>query len=93
MLEISCHHNFELHLPDSIAEAGIGLERDGPLFRSLNRDGSLSDRRPNRHRAREVLRRRALAAGISTDVCDHLFRATGIMAYLGKLEAPVEAAQ
>ena len=93
VLEVPCHHNLETYLRDYVEEAGIGLERDGPLFCALNRDGSLSGRRLNRHRAREMLRRRALAAGIPTDISNHSFWATGITAYLENPEARVEVAQ
>ncbi len=40
-----------------------------------------------------MLRRRARTAGISKDVCNHSFRATGITAYLENPEARVEVAQ
>ena len=93
VLEVPCHHNLETYLRDYIEAAGIAPDRDGPLFRSLNRDGSLSGRRLTRQRAWEMLRRRARAAGISTDVCNHSFRATGITAYLENPEARVEVAQ
>ena len=94
VLEVPCHHNLEAYLGDYIEEAGIGLDRDGPLFRALNRDGSLSDRRLNRHRAREMLRSaRPGRRDLSTDICNHSFRATGITAYLENPEARVEVAQ
>ena len=93
VLEVPCHHNLETYFRDYIEATGIAPDRDGPLFRSLNRDGSLSVRRLTRHRAWEMLRRRARAAGISTDVCNHSFRATGITAYLENPEARVEVAQ
>ena len=93
VLEVPCHHNLEAYLRDYFEAAEIDLDRDGPLFRSLNRDGSLSGRRLTRHRAWEMLRRRARAAGISTEVCNHSFRATGITAYLENPDARVEVAQ
>ena len=93
VLEVPCHHNLETYLKDYIEAAGIAPDRDGPLFRSLNRDGSLSGRRLTRQRAWEMLRRRARAAGISADVCNRSFRATGITAYLENPEARVEVAQ
>ncbi len=93
LLEVPCHHNLETYLQDYIEAAGIGIDRDGPLFRSLNRDNSISGRRLTRQRAWEMLRRRARTAGISTDVCNHSFRATGITAYLENPEARVEVAQ
>ena len=40
-----------------------------------------------------MLARRARAAGITTPVCNHSFRATGITAYLENPEARVEVAQ
>ena len=92
-LEIPCHHNLESYLSAYVAEAGIHGDREGPLFRSLERDGSLSERRFNRHSAWEMLARRARAAGITTPVCNHSFRATGITAYLENPEARVEVAQ
>ncbi len=93
VLEVPCHHNLEAYLRDYIEAAEIAPDRDGPLFLSLNRDGSLSGRRLTRQRAWEMLRRRARVAGISTDVCNHSFRATGITAYLENPEARVEVAQ
>ena len=49
--EIPCHHNLESYLSAYVVKAGIHGDREGPLFRSLERDGSLSDRRFNRHSA------------------------------------------
>ena len=93
VLEVPCHHSLEAFLRDYTVTAGISIDRDGPLFCALNGDVSLSDRRLNRRRARDMIRRRARAAGISTDVCNHSFRATGITAYLENPEARVEVAQ
>ena len=92
-LEIPCHHNLESYLSAYVAEARIHGDREGPLFRSLDRDGSLSERRFNRHSAWEMLARHARAAGITTPICNHSFRATGITAYLENPEARVEVAQ
>ena len=93
MLEVPCHHNLETFLRDYIVTAGIGIDRDCPLFRALNSHGSLSNRRLNRRRARDMIWRRARAAGISIDVCNYSFRATGITACLENPEARVEVAQ
>jgi hypothetical protein len=38
--------------------------------------------RLNRINAGQMVRRRAKAAGITTEVCNHTFRGTGITAYL-----------
>ena len=93
VLEVPCHHNLETYLREYVTEAGIHADRDGPLFRALNRDGSLSSRRLDRRRAWEMLGRRARAAGIKEDICNHSFRATGITAYLENPDARVEVAQ
>ena len=93
MLEVPCHHNLKAYLTEYVAAAGIHADWDGPLFRALDRDGSLSERRFNRHSAWEMLTRRARFAGVSTPVCNHSFRATGITAYLENPEARVEVAQ
>ncbi len=46
--EIPCHPNLESYLSAYVADAGIPGDRECPLFRSLERDGSLSERRFNR---------------------------------------------
>ena len=92
-LKFPCHHNLGSYLSAYVAEAGIHGDREGPLFRSLEREGSLSERRFNRYSAWEMLARRVGAAGITTPACNHSFRATGIAAYLKNPEARVEVAQ
>ena len=92
-LEVPCHHNLKSYLTAYVAEAGIHGDREGPLFRSLERNGSLSERRFNRHSAWEMLARRARTAGITTPVCNHSFRATSITAYPENPEARVKVAQ
>jgi len=44
--------------------------------------GVLNGERFNRVNAWQMLQRRAKAAGLSTDVCNHTFRGTGITTYL-----------
>ena len=91
--EVPCHHNLETRLRDTLAAAGIGIDRDGPLSRratatSRCRNGGSTGTAP-----RGRLRRRARAAGISNNACNHSFRATGITAYLENPEARVEVAR
>ena len=93
IIEVPCHHNLEAYLKEYVETAGVRTDRDAALFRALERDGSLSGRRLNRHRAWEMIGRRARAAGIGSDVCNHTFRATGITAYLEHPEGRVEMAQ
>jgi len=70
--------------------AGIASEEKEPLFRTaLGRTGELSERPMTQSDAWRMIRRRAAAAGISTKIGNHSFRATGITEYLkngGKLE-------
>ncbi len=55
----------------------------GPLFRTIGRGtGKLTATPLPQPNAYEMIRRRALAAGIETKVGNHTFRATGITAYL-----------
>lgn len=88
--EMPAHHNLEFYLRDYLGTAGIGDERKAPLFRTIDKQTKqLSDRRLERVSAWAMVRRRAGKAGISTEVCNHTFRATGITAYLvngGQLE-------
>ncbi|MDE2790528.1 MAG: tyrosine-type recombinase/integrase [Paracoccaceae bacterium] len=93
VVDVPRHHHQKAYLRDYVAAVGTAPERDGPLFCSLNRDGSLSRRRLVRQRAWEMLRRRARVAGISTDVCNQSFRAKGITAYLENPEVRVDEAQ
>src|SRR6202041_2865804 len=73
-----------------IEGVGIGNDESGYLFRTaIGRTGELSDRPMTQSDAWRMIRRRALAAGISTKIGNHSFRATGITEYLkngGKLE-------
>ena len=91
--EVPCHHNLEAYLTANVVETGIHANHDGPFVLSPKRDGSLSERRFNRHSAWEMLARRARAAGITTPVCNHSFRAIGITVCLENPEDCVEAAQ
>jgi integrase/recombinase XerD len=88
--EMPCHHTLEAFLHAYIEGAGLGGDPKGFLFRSApRRTGVLTDRPLSQADAWRMIRRRALAAGIPTQVGNHSFRATGITEYLrngGKLE-------
>ena len=81
--EMPCHHNLEDYLRAYIDGAGLREDPEGPLFRTIGRGTSKLTRtslpQPN---AYEMIRRRALAAGIKTTVGNHTFRFTGITTYL-----------
>jgi site-specific recombinase XerD len=85
-----CHHNLEAYLHAYIESVGITDDEKEYLFRTaLGRTGALSERPMTQSDAWRMIRRRAAAAGISTKIGNHSFRATGITEYLkngGKLE-------
>jgi len=88
--EMPTHHSLDRYLGEYIAAAGIAADRKGPLFRmARGRSGKLTGNSLLQSDAWWMIRRRALAAGIQTQIGCHTFRATGITAYLkngGKLE-------
>ncbi len=88
--EIPAHHNLSEYLERYIEAAGIGGERKGPLFRAARGPkGKLSLTPLSQSDVYRMIRRRAAAAGIRTEIGCHTFRATGITAYLkngGRLE-------
>lgn len=82
-VELPCHHTLEGYLDDYIEAAGLKETPRAPLFQTFRRGTSeLSGNTLTQPDAFALVRRRASAAGISTAVCNHTFRATGITAYL-----------
>jgi site-specific recombinase XerD len=88
--DVPLHHKAKDYLEDYLEAGGRLEQRDAPLFRTMTRSGTLSDRRINRRSVLRVVKSRADEAGFDPDqVCCHTFRGTGITAYLengGKLE-------
>lgn len=91
-----CHHNLDDYLTAYINGAGLAADPKGLLFRSaLGTTGQLSDRPMSQRDAHAMIRRRAAAAGIATQIGNHSFRATGITEYLrngGKVEVAQQMA-
>jgi len=91
--ELPCHHNLEQFLDEWLAVAK--LEPDAPLFPTIPH-GKVITRSPlPQQNVRDMIRRRATAAGIATKISCHSFRATGITTYLqngGKLEVAQQMA-
>jgi len=80
--EVPVHHKAEEYLDAYIEAAGIGDQGRGPLWRKgLRRTGTLQPKALTRFDAFHMIRRRALAAGVSEEICCHTFRATGITVY------------
>jgi site-specific recombinase XerD len=92
-----CHHALAEALHAYIGAAGIAEDRKGWLFRTSPRhDATKLTLQPmTQPDAWRMIRRRAAAAGIATEIGNHSFRATGITAYLangGALEHAQEMA-
>ncbi|MFO0835812.1 MAG: tyrosine-type recombinase/integrase [Phycisphaerales bacterium] len=73
------HHVAEDCLGAYLAAAGIV---GGPLFRTLIGRDTLTVRRLSRFAAWEMVKRRAVGAGLPPGTTNHTFRATGITCYL-----------
>jgi integrase/recombinase XerD len=88
--EMPTHHNLDRYLEEYIQAAGIAEDRKSSLFRTMRgRSGELTANSLLQSDVWRMIRRRALAAGIKTEIGCHTFRATGITAYLkngGRLE-------
>lgn len=88
--EMPAHHELEQYLDEYIKAAGIEDEKKGPLFRSAaGKTKRLTINGLNRVNAYQMIKRRAVEAGILSPIGCHTFRATGITAYLlnnGSLE-------
>ena len=89
------HHNLGDYVSAYIEAAGIGNEKQTPLFRTARKGGKLTERRMTQAEVYRMIGRRAGGAGIKTLIGCHTFRATGITAYLkngGKLEVAQQMA-
>ncbi len=86
---VPAHHNAEAYL-DAYLDAARGTEaKTLPLFRTISREKTLTDRRMHRIDVLRMIKRRAALAGLPTSIGCHTFRATGITCYLfggGSLE-------
>lgn len=81
--EMPCHHRLDEYLHAYMEGCGLTEDRKGPLFRTVSRGTVRMSTTPlPQANAYQMVRRRAVAAGIGTVVGNHSFRATGITAYL-----------
>ena len=81
--EMPCHHNLEAYLDEYIAAAGLADEPKSHLFLTVPRRSKLPTGNPvTQPDVFRMIRRRALVAGIGTQIGNHTFRATGITQYL-----------
>ena len=87
--DVPAHHKAEDYVDAYLQAAGIRDQPNGPLFRTVDSRRTLTLHRMLRGDVLRMIKRRAKAAGLTTRVCCHTFRATGITAYLqngGQLE-------
>jgi site-specific recombinase XerD len=83
--EMPAHHKLEQFLDEYLDAAGIRDRDRTPLFRSaIGKTGVLTDRPMHRVDAYQMVRRRTAEAGLKGKLGCHVFRATGITAYLDK---------
>lgn len=80
--DVPAHHKAEEYVDAYLTEAGITDDKKSPLFRSLNRQRKLTDRRLHRLEVLAMIKRRARQAGLPETISCHTFRATGITTYL-----------
>jgi integrase/recombinase XerD len=83
---VPAHHKVVEYLEAYLQAAGIDstnkAEKTKPLFRTLDRSRQLTKDRLDRQNVFELVRRRAKAANITTEISVHTARATGITTYL-----------
>jgi site-specific recombinase XerD len=86
--EMPCHHTLEGYLAEYLERGGLVGNLKLPLFQAIKHrpfgrgEAELNGRRLSRVNAWQMVQRRGKAAGLSTEVCNHTFRGTGITAYL-----------
>jgi site-specific recombinase XerD len=83
--EMPAHHKLEQFIDEYLDAAGIREAGKTPLFRSAaGKTGRLTDNAMHRVDAYQMIRRRTTEAGFKIRLGCHVFRATGITAYLEK---------
>ena len=81
--EMPVHHKLEQFLDEYLEAAGIRNAGKTPLFRSAaGKTGRLTENPMHRVDAYQMIRRRTAEAGFKIKLGCHVFRATGITAYL-----------
>lgn len=82
---VPVHHKAQEYLDAYLVAARLGEEKKTPLFRSSGRGrnrNQLTEQGFSRWSALQMVKRRALAAGLPAEICNHSFRATGVTEFL-----------
>ena len=80
--QVPAHHNAEQYLDAYLEAAGIAGEKGTPLWRSMTKGGTVTQKRMNRVDVFRMVKRRVRQAELGVAANCHTFRATGITAYL-----------
>lgn len=80
--EMPLHHNAEHFLLEYMDAANLLGRKGIPLFCTVGRRRNLTEARMDRNDALRMIKRRAQQAGVSSRICCHTFRATGITEYM-----------
>ncbi|MEE9336291.1 MAG: tyrosine-type recombinase/integrase [Granulosicoccaceae bacterium] len=95
---IPAHHVAQSYVDAYITAAGIDSERKTPLFRTSGRGrqkNELQKKEMSRFSALQMVKRRAVKAGLPSEICNHTFRGTGITEFMrngGDLETAARIA-
>jgi len=95
---VPAHHVAQEYVDAYLQAAAIGDDRKGPLFRTSGRGrqkNELQQKAMSRFSALQMVKRRALKAGLPAEICNHTFRGTGITEFLrngGELETAARIA-
>ena len=79
---VPAHHKAADHVDAYVEAAGIARDKKGPLFRSIGINKALKPRPMHPTNVLDMIKARAVKAGLPDTTCCHTFRATGITAYL-----------
>lgn len=81
--QIAAHHVLEEYMDAYLSASGLSEQKGTPLFRTARgKTGQLTENRMRQPDAWSMLQRRAKKAGITTAICNHSWRATGITVFL-----------
>lgn len=80
--DVPAHHNAEAYMDAYLIVAGVGHDKKGSLFRTVDKSGRLTTNPMYRMDVLRMIKRRVSAAGLPDTISCHTMRATGITAYL-----------